>query len=209
MLSGCVSQNDLTKRLDAIFSEEMNAETIRRNNYSQYIDYYLPRDTGELEGDMLSSRFSYNESSFVMDINISGIINERYYSDQTMKDEGFFDPSKLVYERISSYLDVDEKEHPYSYRVYSYGNRYLSYFQSKDLLFYGYASLSDIADMTSRILLMAKSAAIRENDVISAYSSKTEVDYEKKQVNLFETIMPVNGNVNDFMVDKEEAGASQ
>ena len=56
---------------------------------------------------------------------------------------------------------------------------------------------------------MAKSAAVRENDVISAYSSKTEVDYEKKQVNLFETIMPVNGNVNDFMVDKEEAGASQ
>ena len=204
-----MSQSDLSQRLDAVFSQEMSAETIRRNNYSQYIDYYLPSGTGELEGDMLSSRFSYNASSFVMDINISGIINERYYRDQMMQDEGFFDPSKLVYERSSTYMDMDGREHAYTYRVYSYENRYLSYFQSKDLLFYGYASLSDIADMTSRILLMAKSAAIRESDVISTYSSKTEVDYEKKQVNLFETIMPVNGNVNDFMIDKEDGGTSQ
>ena len=209
LLSGCVAQEDLSKRLDDVFASEQSAERIRRNSYSQYIDYYLPSGTGELEGDMLSSRFSYNSSNFVMDINISGIINDRYYKDQEMKDEGFFDPSKLVYERNSTFVDAEGISHEYTYRVYSYERQYLTYFQSKDLLFYGYASLSDLVDMTSRILMIAKSAVVRHNEVISAYSSKTEVDYEKKQVNLFETIMPVNGNVNDFMIDGRESGDPQ
>ena len=50
---------------------------------------------------------------------------------------------------------------------------------------------------------------IRENDVIAAYSKRNEVDYEKKQVNLFETIMPANGNVNDLVIGKEDTGASE
>ncbi|MCR4634203.1 MAG: hypothetical protein K5648_08770 [Erysipelotrichaceae bacterium] len=209
LLSGCVAQDDLSKRLDNVFASEQSTERIRRNSYSRYIDYYLPSGTGELEGDMLSSRFSYNSSNFVMDINISGIINEHYYKDQGMTDEGFFDPSRLIYERNSTFVDADGVSREYSYRVYSYDRQYLTYFRSRELLFYGYASLSDLVDMTSRILMIAKSAAIRHNEVISAYSSKTEVDYEKKQVNLFETIMPVNGNVNDFMIDGRESGDSQ
>ena len=56
---------------------------------------------------------------------------------------------------------------------------------------------------------MAKGAIVRENDVIAAYSKRNEVDYEKKQVNLFETIMPVNGNVNDLVIGKEDTGASE
>ena len=43
----------------------------------------------------------------------------------------------------------------------------------------------------------------------AAYSKRNEVDYEKKQVNLFETIMPVNGNVNDLVIGKEDTGASE
>ncbi|MBO5526447.1 MAG: hypothetical protein J5946_00230, partial [Erysipelotrichaceae bacterium] len=82
-------------------------------------------------------------------------------------------------------------------------------FASKDLLFYGYGTRSDIVAVSSRILLMAKGAIVRENDVIAAYSKRNEVDYEKKQVNLFETIMPVNGNVNDLVIGKEDTGASE
>ena len=83
------------------------------------------------------------------------------------------------------------------------------YGAGKDLLFYGYGTRSDIVAVSSRILLMAKGAIVRENDVIAAYSKRNEVDYEKKQVNLFETIMPVNGNVNDLVIGKEDTGASE
>ena len=50
------------------------------------------------------------------------------------------------------------------------------------------------------MLLMARSALVRSEGIISAYSSKEVIDYEKQQVNLFETIMPVNGQINDFLI---------
>ena len=204
-----MSHSDLKQRLDQIFSADQSDEMIRRNNYSLYVDYYLPSDTGEFEGDALSSRFSYNSSNFVMDINISGIVNERYYKQEALSDEGFFDEDKLVYEHKGVYTDTEGTGHDYTYKVYSYDDKYLSYFFSRELLFYGYSNRSDIEAISSRILLMAKSASVRDNDVISAFSSKTEVDYQKKQVNLFETIMPVNGNVNDFLINKEDTGTSE
>lgn len=209
MLSGCMAKGDLKDELDAVFSADSEIQVIRRNNYSSFIDYYVPSDTGELDGTKLSSSFTYNESKFVMDINVSGIINGRYYRDVRLTDEGFFDKNKLVYSRKGNYLDSDGGSHDYIYNVYEYDNRYLSYFASKELVFYGYATDSDVVNLSSRILLMAKGATVRENDIIASYSSRNEIDYEKKQVNLFETIMPVNGNVNDFLVDREDTGASQ
>ena len=209
LLSGCMARGDLKGELDAVFSSDGEAQTIRRNNYSKFVDYYVPSDTGELEGTKLSSNFVYNESHFVMDVNVSGIINDRYYKNVRLTDEGFFDDSKKVYTRQSTYIDSDGDSHEYIYEVYEYDDRYLSYFASKELVFYGYATGSDIVNLSSRILLMAKGASVRENDVIASYSSRNEIDYEKKQINLFETIMPVNGNVNDFLIDREDTGTSQ
>ena len=200
---------DLKGELDQVFSTEMNWDRIRRNNYSTYIDYYVPSDTGELDGDRLSDSFSYNHSRFIMDVNISGIINDRYYPDLSFDSEGFFDESRLLYSRSSTYLDADGFKHEYTYRVYDYEGRYLTYFVSKDLIFYGFAYEDDLLGMTSRILLMAKGAVVRHDDVVANYSLRDEIDFEKKQVNLFETIMPVNGNVNDFLIEKQEPDDSQ
>ena len=205
LLCSCApASEDIRTELNAVFKTENVRETIRRNNYSDYIDYYVPSDTSQMECSTLASRFSYNNASFIMEVNVSGIINERYYPEEELAQEDFFDDSKLIYFRKSTYTDTDGNEHDYLYKVYSYGDEVLSCFTSRDLIFYGYGNKGDLIAMSSRILLMAKGAVVRGNDVISAYSSKNEVDYEKKQVNLFETIMPVNGNVSDFMIDKEE-----
>ncbi len=205
MLCGCVSIADPAPELDQVFSADMKQEKIRRNNYSTYIDYYLPSDTSELEGGKLSDSFTYHNSTFIMDVNISGIINEKYYPSEQFSDEGFFDRNKLQYSRQGTYVDADGESHEYLYRVYRYDEKYLTYFVSRDLIFYGYASEDDLVGLSSRILLMAKGAEVRHNDVVANYSLRDEIDYEKKQINLFETIMPVNGNVNEFMIgDKQE-----
>ena len=208
-LYGCAQSLDLETELDQVFSAELVQEKVRRNNYSRYLDYYLPSDLHEVEGDMLTNYFSYNDSCFIMDVNISGIVNDRYYPDQKPGDEGFFDEQRLVYYRAGTYRDNEGNEREYQYKVYGYDGEYLSYFFSKDLIFYGYATPDDIVPMSSRILLMAKGTIVREDDVAAGYSLKNEIDYEKKQVNLFETIMPVNGNVNDFFVSDDQESAQQ
>ena len=204
LLCGCAEQGDLNSELDAVFSSDEEYQKVRRNNYSEYIDYYLPSDTGEMDSDKIGALFLYNSSSFIMDINIAGILNGRYYPNEMMKTEGFFDESKKVYERTGNYVDNEKASHEYIYKVYEHDGKYLSEFVSRDLVFYGYGTKSDIIPLSSRILLMAKGAIVREKNVVDAFSSRNEIDYEKKEVNLFETVMPVNGNVNDFMVDKEE-----
>ena len=201
LLCGCASAVHSNADFDAVFADEGNEIKVRHNNYTNYIDYYLPSDVKELESQELSHVFMYNNSKMIMDLNVSGIINNRYYSDAVLQNEGFFDDSRQVYNRSSVYLNEENKQVEYLFNVYEYDEEYLLYLVSKDLVFYGYVDNEDLIPLSSKMLLMARSASIKNNDIISNFSSKEVIDYEKKQVSLFETIMPVNGQINDFLVD--------
>ena len=201
-LFACSGKIDLLSQLDAVFTKEAKAMKIRKNNYTDYVDYYLPSDLSEEESGKLSNTFRYGESSVIMNVNIAGIINTKYYEEQDIVNEGFFDESRSLYRRNAYYLNTDGDSREYLYELYRYEDHYLLYFISPELVFYGYVSEEDVIPLTSRILLIAKSASVKDEDVIAVYSSKDVIDYQKKQVNLFETIMPVNGVIHDLMTDE-------
>ena len=201
LLVSCASNVNLKTQIDDIFKIESQNIRIRRNNYSDYVDYYVPSDLAEYYSSKLANIFTYNDSKLIMDINVPGILNAEHYPNNTLNDEGFFDSSKMVYHRESSYLDLDGTINSYFFNIYEYKSQYLLYFVSKDLLFYGYCNETDLAQMCSRMLYIAKSSSVKNDDVIANFSTKEVIDYQKKQVNLFETIMPVNGNIRDFLVN--------
>ena len=203
MLCSCTDMDQDVSSLDQVFLSENEAMTIRRNNYTDYIDYYLPGDTSELNSSDLSFVFQYNHSRIIMDVNISGIVNERYYPDVPLSDEGFFDDGKLVYSRNSVYLNGEGENEEYLFHVHAYDQEYLICLVSRELILYGYADREDLIPVSSRMLLMARSAAVRSEEIVTAFSSKEVIDYEKQQVNLFETIMPVNGQINDFLIGND------
>ena len=205
LLCGCASKIDIQNRLDEVFAEDGSARFFRKNNYSRYIDYYVPSDTYETKVDTLSSNYEFSNARIVMNVNVSGIISAKYYPEKVFLDEGVFDSSRLVYEKTSEYLNSNEEYNPYRYQVYEYEDRYLVYFLSRDLVFYGYCDGYDLDGISSKILTIAKSADVKRDDVVANFSSKDVIDYEKKQVNLFETIMPVNGNINDFLLTPEDS----
>lgn len=207
VLCGCSSSQDIKDKLDVVFKADQDEVTFRKNNYSEYIDYYLPSDIFEVDADLLSSTYSYNDAKLVVNINVSGIIASKYYPDVYLVDEGFFDNSKLVYRKDGFFLNDSEEQREYKYRVYNVDDTYLTYLICDNLIMYGYCSEKDLAGLSSRMLLMAKAADVKENDIASMYSTKDTIDFEKKPVNLFETILPVNGNINDFLVDKEDSSA--
>lgn len=200
ILCGCTAADQDVSSLDRVFLSESEAMTIRRNNYTHYIDYYLPGDASELSSSDLAFVFQYNHSRIILDVNVSGIINERYYPDIPLSDEGFFDEEKLLYSRNSTFLNGEGKNEEYLFCVYSYDREYLICLSTRELILYGYADREDLIPVSSRMLLMARSASVRSEQIVSAYSSKEVIDYEKQQVNLFETIMPVNGQINDFLI---------
>ena len=205
VLWGCASRIDIQSKLDEIFAEDATKRFFRKNNYSEYIDYYTPSDVHEIGTDTLSTTYEYSNARMIMNVNVAGIISAKYYPETVFMDEGLFDQSRLVYQRTSEFLNANEVYDIYRYQVYEYEDRYLACFLSKELVFYGYCDEYDLAGMSGKILQMAKSANVKSEDVVINFSSKDVIDYEKKQVNLFETTMPVNGNINDFLITPSDS----
>ena len=201
LLCSCNTSTNIRSSIDEVLSVDNQIITLRRNNYADYIDYYLPSDVYEYSCDKLAYTFNYDESRIVMDINIPGILNSEYYPNKDIVDEGFFDKNKLVYKHTSTYLDMDNNPHDYFLNIYEYRKQYLVYFVSRELVFYGYCDEKDLIQVCSKIILIAKSSSVKNEDVLANYSTKDVIDYEKKNINLFETIMPVNGDIHDFLVD--------
>lgn len=204
ILCSCAVHNDLKQELDDVFAQTSETEKIRHNNFTRYVDYYLPSDVSEETADSLSSVMMYSRSRIIMDVNISGIINERYYEKLPLAEEGFFDNSRIFYAKEGTYKDDEGIDKEYIFRIYEYDGEYLLHFLSKDLIFYAYGERNDLIPLTSRIYLIARGAEVRTASVLADFSTIDVIDYHKKQVNLFETVMPVNGSISDFMVEDNE-----
>ena len=201
LLCSCNTTSNIKASIDEVLSVDNQNLTLRRNNYADYIDYYLPSDVFEYSCDKLAFIFNYDDSRIVMDINIPGILNSEYYPDNDIVDEGFFDNNKLVYQNSSTYLDMDNESHDYFLNIYEYRNEFLIYFVSRELVFYGFCDVDDLIQVCSKIILIAKSSSVKSEDILANFSTKNVIDYEKKNINLFETIMPVNGDIHDFLID--------
>lgn len=199
LLCGCdyVANNDVERAFD--FEEQES--TVRANNITKYYSYYLPSDVQEEVKDSETVVLTYNNSQAVMNLNIPSIINNRFYTSYVLRDDGFFDDDKLVYTRESKYLDNNEDQISYIYNLYNYGDQYLIHFMSSIVNFYGYAYQNDVAGLTSKMLLIAKSVETNKDDVINDYSSKDVINYEKKQINLFDLVLPVNGKLEELFID--------
>lgn len=199
LLCGCdyVANYDVERAFD--FEEQES--TVRANNITKYYSYYLPSDVQEEVKDSETVVLTYNNSQAVMNLNIPSIINNRFYTSYVLRDDGFFDDDKLVYTRESKYLDNNEDQISYIYNLYNYGDQYLIHFMSSIVNFYGYAYQNDVAGLTSKMLLIAKSVETNKDDVINDYSSKDVINYEKKQINLFDLVLPVNGKLEELFID--------
>ena len=203
LLCGCSSNaGKIDDQLDEIFASAAEQTDYLVNNYSKYADYYRPSDLNETESDELSISFAYNESSIVMNINVAGIIEDRYYSNTSSA--SFFDSDKKVYESSGRYMDVDGKSVAYDYAVYEYDDYYLSCLESGKVTIYSHCAKADIVPVSSRILLLAKGVSLDADKIITDYSAKETIDYQRKQVDLFETVLPVNGRVDELIISIDD-----
>lgn len=201
LLCGCSTYIDLDASLDEAFSKEHNTLNIRDNCAVTYYNYYLPSDMVEYDYKDNILLLGYKDSNIIMNLNIPSIINEQYYTDYVAKDEGFFDEDKLIYSHTGTYSDIRNREFDYFYRLYQYDGRYLMHLMSRTVNIYSSCNKYDVVPISSKMLLLARTIKVDEDDVITDYSAKEVIDYEKKQVNLFDLVVPVNGKVEELLID--------
>ncbi|MDO4199098.1 MAG: hypothetical protein Q4D13_08960 [Erysipelotrichaceae bacterium] len=207
LLCGCTNQNnDVISALDEVFSEDVKNTNYYPNSYTEVMDYYIPSDMQEMDANKQCTVLKYNDDSIVMNVNISGVITYKYYN-SSGSTESLFDISKLYYSRTGVYCDGSGELVYYRFNVYSYDKDYLLLFSSKNINIYGYSCANDVVPVSSRMLLLAKGVNIREESIISKYSSKEVIDYERQQVDLFQSTLPVNGRIDEMLVQKDDVVA--
>lgn len=203
-LTACGNSN-ISANLDNLFSSLSNIQTYEANNRMKYYSYYLPSDMGEEEVVSDSLTFKYGESTIVMNLNIPNIINEKYYTDITLSDDGFYNEDNLIYTNEGTYT-VDETDKQYLYKLYDYGNYNALYLKTSDCIFYGNVSKGETKEVTRHLFIIAKSMDIEEDLVIADYSSKDTIDYQKKQIDLFNSTMPSSGSLEEMLTDEATIG---
>lgn len=210
-LTACASINDENSIFDSLnnyFSSSVEDNNLRFNHTSDTFTYYLPSDVFELDSNKNAIILSFNNSTIIMNLNIASIIASSGLEHAIIKDDGFFDNNKVIYSYTSKYINADDINTDFIYNLYKDSDKYLINFVSSDLNFYVTCPYNDVLNVTSRILRIARSTSIDREVIINSYSNKNTIDYDKKQINLFEYSMPSSGLLSE-LVDYTNYGSNK
>lgn len=207
-LCACSNKISIQKQLDDVFTNEQETK-VRANNYTDYVEYYLPSDVCEESCEPLSFAFGVDDCRFIMNINVSNIINSKYYKNIKLLDEGFFDNEYLVYDYTGKFVDINNQTNNFFINVYEYEDECLVYFVSSKVNYYGYCSVDKIKLLVSKIMQMVKATNVLDEKIITDFSSIDVVDYEKSTVNLFGNTMPKEGRIEEFIINKDVQAPQQ
>lgn len=213
ILSGCTYVSRPTTNLDETITNieaSLNSPyDFRINNGSTYFSYYLPSDSQEMESSENAAIINYLNSKIIMNLNIPSIINNVFYTDSVFDDDGFFIKDNLIHESSGTFIKNDGSESNYFVKVYKDGESYLIQVKTNELNFYANTNMYEIEGVIKHIFLMAQSVEIDPTKIINAYSAKEVIDYQKKQVDLFEYMVPSEGYLNDLVGSSNGTVTSQ
>ena len=201
-LCACQSTDvsNIGNELDKAFSETEDIGYYHINNFMEDYSYYLPSDMSEEALDSDSIVMRYNDSRIIMNLNVSNIINSKYYTKYLMEDDGFFDEAYLFYKNSGGYETFEGLKKSYIYRLYDYEGTYVFHLLTNDMNYYGTAAKSDLKTLVRHLMTIAKNTTVATDDIISTYSNKDVIDYRKKQIDLFDSNLPTNGELSNLLV---------
>lgn len=204
-LTGCSSAENIENRIEeTVIKEENTVYKARINTVGDYFSYYLPADCYRRESDNLSSVIDFMAGHIVLNLNIKDIIADRYYYENMLNNDGLFSENRLVYSKSSEMLKSEDEKLRYDLFVYSLDGEYLIHLQTRELQMYGYSFKGDLIETVRHMMIIAKNTEVMSDNVIDSFSAKDVIDYEKKQVNLFNYVIPSSGYVQELLKGYEE-----
>ena len=140
----------------------------------------------------------------MLNLNIKDIIADRYYYENMLNNDGLYSENRLVYSKSSEMLKSEDEKLRYDLFVYSLDSEYLIHLQTRELQMYGYSFKGDLIETVRHMMIIAKNTEVMSDNVIDSFSAKDVIDYEKKQVNLFNYVIPSSGYVQELLKGYEE-----
>lgn len=202
ILFACSYPEDLNSTLDTVIETTLDDVKVRRQDHNGvFYSFYLPSDIYQLESYRDAAIFDFNNEKILMNLNITSIIAEQENKKtKTLKVSNSSISTPAVYSKQGQYQDYDEFECHYVFEVYQLNNKYLVSFFTDDMSYYSYTSLNNLPLLTKRLFMLAKSMSVDHEAVMMMYSNVDLIDYTRKQVNLFETVVPKEGYLEDIVI---------
>ncbi len=198
MLCGCRQKvGDIQQSLDQSLTRVLSYEPGYPNYNKDYYSYYIEPSIGRLEADTTSNLFVLDGVRFLMNVNVSAIVNEKYYRSASSEDAPLAN-MQVIAQASGEYEDFLHDKYPFAVwlrRVDGYVTIALNA---------GYMEFSALTDdahaveLASAMLEVARSVKVNKNKVLTDYAISETIDYKGKQVALFENVAPESGTLEEL-----------
>lgn len=200
--SGCTSldSGSFQDQLDASLEKAEKMTISKADHKKKYYSYYLPSDMGRYESTETGNVLSLNEVKILMSLNVSGIINRNLYPENTEINVSLKE-GKSIAERNSLYTDNNNIGHSYKLIVYDLEGTYTVCFASDTVCMYANCWKANTDEIASRMVQLARSVTVNETKLISDYSNRIPEVAGSEKVEMFESIAPENGRIEELFED--------
>ncbi len=199
LIAGCsANPADLKQILKESLEKQASKPTACiADNHKTLFSYYAEPSIGRRNSTQTSNVFIMDDVEFVMNLDISTVMNSKYYPEvNNLRDET---SDELVYLK-GKYTDCHGDEYDYVLSVYLLQNgEYYVDFQTHYVNFYSTMKYVRIDDVISQMMKISQSVEVDETAVITAYSSKPADEHEREKVDLFQEQIAENGRLDELI----------
>lgn len=202
MMCGCAANEpaDVQKRTDSAIREQLNRTVQKADHHKKYYSYYLPSDMGRYESTQLGNVLSCGDVRILMSLNVSGIINEKLYADASSTGFSLSDREKIAYSG-GHYNDYDGTVHAYELAVYDLSFSCTVCFRSDTVLMIANCPSLSASSVAGRMIELARSVSVETDTLVADYSNRIPEVKNSEKVELFESMAPENGRIEELFED--------
>jgi len=196
-------RGSVQSRLDQQISACENSAISNPNNRKTYYSYYLDPSIGRVYSTGTGNVFSLDGVSFVMNLDVAKIINEKYYPLKLDIHE-YALSGEVLAQRDGTVTDISGNEIPYHAAVLLAKD--MEVLVSVECGYMKFDSLcnTNIAPViAAKMIEIGRSVSVSTAEVLNAYTTLAGIDYVGTPVELFEDKAPENGSIEELLVDYE------
>ena len=205
LLSGCrVDNKSVLELIDGTIEEAILLSMPKTVNMNKKLmSYYLQPSIGKMESSQTNSVFKMYGNLVILNIDVASVISRKYYTTVQLNDLRQLDAfENMVFEKEGSFPTATNIVRNYRYRLYQVSNKeYGILLQTSNLMCVALVPIGDVLNVTTDMFLLVRSARIDEEAVVSAYSQKELINYEKETLDLFDKLYPDEGLLIDLNDD--------
>lgn len=187
-------EKSLQRQIDDLLAQEA---ACLADNHKTLFSYYTEPNVGRKTSTMTSNVLVLNGVKIVMNLDISTVMNSKYYPDVPVlrKPTG----NELVY-LSGKYEDCTKTGYEYALSVYLLDSgKYYVDLQTHAVNFYSTLDYVMIDDVVLQMLKISRTVEVNEAEIISYYSSKPADEHQREKVDLFKEEFAENGRLDELI----------